>query len=76
MLLAWNIYIQLLRSFLITVGTRWIQCSEFQTSAHGDGMARETILILHEGSSGTDKSTIRIESVILGVTSPPKLLDP
>jgi hypothetical protein len=45
MLLTRNIYnTVLLRSFLITVGTRWIQCLEFQTSAHGDGMALETIL--------------------------------
>ncbi len=38
----------LLRFFLITVGTLWVQCSEFQTVAHSDGMARKTILFLHD----------------------------
>jgi hypothetical protein len=43
-LFAWNIYnTMLLRSFLITASTRWIQRSEFQTPAYGDEMARERI---------------------------------
>jgi hypothetical protein len=75
-LLAWNTCTMLLRS-LMTVSTRWMQCSEFQTSAPQPtvmGWHMKLCCSLMSSIVGLRNSSCQyVKSIILGVTSPPEL---